>query len=50
LAKKERTNTRTALSLHPLSIDEVLGALLKTPPPPSEKKEPKKRARKQKRR
>ena len=43
---RERTNTRTSLSLAPLSVDEALDALLKTPPPPAERpkaKRPKKR-------
>jgi len=35
--KQTRTNTRTSLSLAPLSVDEALGALLKTPPPPPDK-------------
>jgi hypothetical protein len=33
--KQERANTRTSLSLAPLSVDEALAALLKTPPPPA---------------
>ena len=43
-----RQNTKTSLSLAPLSVDDALDALLKTPPPPAEKKEPKKRTKKRK--
>ena len=32
-AKKSRENTRTSLSLAPLSVEEALEALLRTPPP-----------------
>jgi hypothetical protein len=28
-----RSNTKTTISLAPLSVNEALGALLKTPPP-----------------
>ena len=48
--KHERENTKTALSLAPLSVDEALAALLKTPPPPvgdkSTRKENSKKGRK----
>ncbi len=42
---KKREYSKTALSLAPLSVDEALSALLKTPPPPKGGK-PKKPARK----
>jgi hypothetical protein len=43
---RQKAATATTLSLAPLSVDEALAALLKTPPPPSEKKEPKKQTKK----
>ena len=46
MAKKQREYTKTTLSLAPLTVDEVLSAMLHTPPPPSEKKEPKKKGNK----
>ncbi len=45
---KKRQNTNTTISLVPLTVDEALAALLKTPPPRPEKKEPKKRTKKRK--
>jgi len=50
MPKKQREYTKTSLSLAPLSVDEALAALLKTPPPQSEMKQPKKRTRKAKKR
>jgi hypothetical protein len=35
MAHKGRQNTKTALSLAPLTVDEALAAMLKTPPPKS---------------
>jgi hypothetical protein len=40
-----RSHAQTRLSLAPLSVDEALAAMLKTPPP-TEKKAPKKRIQK----
>jgi hypothetical protein len=48
--RRERGSTKTTLSLAPLTVDEVLSAMLKTPPPPlRQKPEKKKRTRKAKR-
>ena len=41
--ENERQNTKTSLSLSPLSVDEALAALLKTPPPADKPKATKKR-------
>jgi hypothetical protein len=34
LLKKKRSYQKTTVTLAPLSVDEALAALLKTPPPP----------------
>jgi hypothetical protein len=34
--KRKRPYTRTTVSLHGISVDEALAALLKTPPPPAD--------------
>jgi hypothetical protein len=33
--KHEREHTKTTISLAPMTVDEALAALLKTPPPPT---------------
>jgi hypothetical protein len=35
--RKKRQNTKTANSLAPLTVNEVLSAMLKTPPPKGDK-------------
>jgi hypothetical protein len=40
---KKRENSKTALMLEPLSLDEALAAFLKAPPPPGEIKAPTKK-------
>jgi hypothetical protein len=37
MAKKERLGTKTTVSLAPLTVAQVLAAMLKTPPPPKDK-------------
>ena len=42
---ERKKNTKTAITLAPLTVDEALSALLKTPPPqnPDETRKPKKK-------
>jgi hypothetical protein len=39
--KKQRQNTKTTISLAPMTVDEALAALPRMPPPPPAKTEPK---------
>jgi hypothetical protein len=48
--RPKRQPTATTVSLAPLSVDEALSAMLKTPPPPSDLKGSRKATKKRKRR
>lgn len=46
MAKKKRTYESTTVNIAPLTVDEALEALLKTPPPPKDEAAPKKKGAK----